>query len=63
MENKNILLLRHHPMNVHFTNTFYTSQTTKGFDEYIPKPLDVDKVKKVFSKFKKDLKFVKIKKQ
>ena len=34
-----------------------------GFDEYIPKPLDVDKVKKVFSKFKKDLKFVKIKKQ
>jgi len=34
-----------------------------GFDEYIPKPLDVDKVKKVFTKFKKDLKFVKIKKQ
>lgn len=34
-----------------------------GFDEYIPKSLDVDKVKKVFTKFKKDLKFVKIKKQ
>ena len=34
-----------------------------GFDEYIPKPLDVDKVKKVFTKFKKDLKFIKIKKQ
>jgi len=34
-----------------------------GFDEYIPKPLDVDKVKKVFTKFKKDLKFTKIKKQ
>lgn len=35
MENKNILLLRHHPMNVHFTNTFYTSQTAKGLDEYM----------------------------
>lgn len=34
-----------------------------GFDEYIPKPLDVDKVKKVFTKFKKNLKFTKIKKQ
>lgn len=34
-----------------------------GFDEYIPKPLDVDKVKRVFTKLKKDLKFVKIKKQ
>jgi len=34
-----------------------------GFDEYIPKPLDVDKVKKVFTKFRKDLKFVKMKKQ
>ena len=35
MENKNILLLRHHPMNVHFTNTFYTSQTEKRLDEYM----------------------------
>lgn len=34
-----------------------------GFDEYIQKPLDVDKVKKVFTKFRKDLKFVKMKKQ
>lgn len=34
-----------------------------GFDEYIPKPLDVDKVKRAFTKFKKDLKFTKIKKQ
>ena len=35
MENKNILLLRHHPMNVHFTNTFYTSQTENDLDEYM----------------------------
>jgi len=34
-----------------------------GFDEYIPKPLDVDKVKTIFTKFRKDLKFIKIKKQ
>jgi len=34
-----------------------------GFDEYIPKPLDVDKVKTIFTKFRKDLKFTKIKKQ
>ncbi len=34
MENKNILLLRHHPMNLHFTNTFYTSQTTNNLGEY-----------------------------
>ncbi|MBR2024810.1 MAG: hypothetical protein IKA02_03255, partial [Clostridia bacterium] len=34
MENKNILLLRHHPMNVHFTNTFYTSQTENDLSEY-----------------------------
>jgi hypothetical protein len=35
MENKNILLLRHHPMNVHFTNTFYTSQTEHDLGEYM----------------------------
>ena len=35
MENKNILLLRHHPMNVHFTNTFYTSQTEDDLSDYI----------------------------
>lgn len=34
MENQNILLLRHHPMNVHFTNTFYTSQTEHNLGEY-----------------------------
>lgn len=34
MENKNILLLRHHPMNVHFTNTFYTTQTENDLSEY-----------------------------
>ena len=26
MENKNIIMLKHHPMNVKFTNTFYTNQ-------------------------------------
>ena len=35
MENKNILLLRHHPMNVHFTNSFYTSQTENDLSEYM----------------------------
>lgn len=35
MENKSILLLRHHPMNVHFTNTFYTTQTENDLSEYI----------------------------
>ena len=34
MENKNILLLRHHPMNVYFTNPFYTSQTENDLSEY-----------------------------
>ena len=34
MENKHILLLRHHPMNVYFTNTFYTSQTENDLSEY-----------------------------
>lgn len=35
MENKNILLLRHHPMNVYFTNSFYTSQTENDLAEYM----------------------------
>ena len=35
MENKNILMLRHHPMNVLFTNTFYTSQTENDLSDYI----------------------------
>ena len=35
MENTNILLLRHHPMNVYFTNTFYTSQTENDLGEYM----------------------------
>ena len=30
MENKNIILLKHHPMNVKFTNTFYLNQTDNG---------------------------------
>lgn len=34
MENPNILMLRHHPMNVLFTNTFYTSQTENDLSEY-----------------------------
>lgn len=34
MENQNILLLRHHPMNVYFTNTFYTSQTRDDLASY-----------------------------
>ena len=35
MENNNILLLRHHPMNVHFTNTFYTNQTEEDLGDYM----------------------------
>lgn len=35
MENTNILMLRHHPMNVYFTNHFYTSQTEHDLSEYI----------------------------
>ena len=33
MENKNIILLRHHPMNVFFTNPFYTNQTEDDLSE------------------------------
>ena len=35
----------------------------KGFDEYIQKPIDEEKIKKIFPKLIKDLKFIKIKKQ
>lgn len=35
MENKHILLLQHHPMNVFFTNPFYTNQTENDLDEYV----------------------------
>ena len=36
MENKNIILLKHHPMNVKFTNTFYLNQTNDGnLDDFI----------------------------
>ena len=35
MENKNILMLRHHPMNVFFTNSFYTNQTETSLSDYI----------------------------
>ena len=34
MENKNIVLLRHHPMNVKFTNAFYTNQLP-NIEDYI----------------------------
>ncbi len=30
MENKNIVMIKHHPMNVFFTNTFYTNQFGAG---------------------------------
>ena len=36
---------------------------SKGFDDYIEKPLDEEKIKKTFTNLIKDLKFVKIKKQ
>lgn len=35
----------------------------KGFDEYIQKPIDEEKIKKIFPKLIKDLQFIKIKKQ
>ena len=35
----------------------------KGFDEYIQKPIDEEKIIKIFPKLIKDLKFIKIKKQ
>lgn len=35
MENKDILLLRHHPMNVFYTNSFYTNQTKHDLSEYV----------------------------
>ena len=34
MENKNIILLRHHPMNVKFTNSFYVNQVDGNIDDY-----------------------------
>ena len=34
MENKNILLLRHHPRDVKFTNGFYTDQTKENLEDY-----------------------------
>ena len=35
----------------------------RGFDEYIQKPIDEEKIKKIFPKLIKDLRFIKIKKQ
>ena len=35
MENKNILLLRHHILNVYYTNSFYTTQTENDLGEYM----------------------------
>lgn len=34
MENKNVVVLKHHPMNVKFTNTFYTSQVDDDLADY-----------------------------
>ena len=34
MENENILMLRHHPMNVFYTNTFFTNQTENNLADY-----------------------------
>lgn len=34
MENKNILLLQHSPMNVYFTNPFYVNQTEEDLSNY-----------------------------
>ena len=35
MENKDILLLQHHPMNLKFNNFFYTNQTEENLSGYI----------------------------
>ncbi len=35
MENTNILLLRHHSLNVHFTNSFYTNQSENDLNDYM----------------------------
>lgn len=34
MENKDILLLKHHHLNVHYTNPFYTNQTDNDLSKY-----------------------------
>jgi len=35
MENKNIILLKHHPMNVKFTNPFYVKQVEDKLEDYL----------------------------
>ena len=35
MENKNVVLLKHHPMNLKYTNTFYTDQVDDDLSEYV----------------------------
>ncbi len=35
MENKNIVTLRHHPLNIKFDNTFYTSQVDDDLSNYV----------------------------
>ena len=35
MGNKNVVLLKHHPMNVKFTNPFYTSQVDDNLEDYV----------------------------
>lgn len=34
MENKNVILLKHHPMNLKFTNSWYTSQVEDDLSDY-----------------------------
>lgn len=35
MESKNVIILKHHPMNVKFTNPWYTSQVNDDLGEYV----------------------------
>lgn len=35
MENKNVIILRHHPLNVKFSNSFYTSQVEDDLSNYV----------------------------
>ena len=35
MENKNVVMLKHHPMNLKYTNTFYTDQVDDDLSDYV----------------------------
>ena len=35
MENKNVIILKHHPMNLKYTNPWYTSQVVDNLGEYV----------------------------